>query len=185
MKTKTTLEKAVKFVNNCKFIFSFKKNIFQKNIFPVLFGLITTISFAQTKNIDSYLTNLKASGTESELAHVKHLVYDVQSAVYYLSPDKNIKTYGNHPTALFTDVDSLNTLDSHLVPSSDIEIATVKIKTNSDLNKQIDLDVFSGFGKLKYIYIKSNIQASEAVLNNMIKNDTSKYVLIYNISIGG
>ena len=48
MRTKTTLEKAVKFVNNCKFIFSFKKNIFQKNIFTILFCLITALSFAQS-----------------------------------------------------------------------------------------------------------------------------------------
>ena len=48
MRTKTTLKKAVKFVNNCKFIFSFKKNIFQKNIFTILFCLITALSFAQS-----------------------------------------------------------------------------------------------------------------------------------------
>ncbi|WP_157495147.1 hypothetical protein [Flavobacterium sp. KJJ] len=48
MKTTSTLEKAVKFVNNCKFIFSFRKNIFQKNIFSILFCLISTISFAQS-----------------------------------------------------------------------------------------------------------------------------------------
>lgn len=48
MRTKTTLEKAVKFVTNCKFIFSLRKNIFQKNIFSILFCLITTISFAQS-----------------------------------------------------------------------------------------------------------------------------------------
>lgn len=48
MRTKTTLQKAVKFVTNCKFIFSFKKNIFQKNIFTILFCLLTTISFAQS-----------------------------------------------------------------------------------------------------------------------------------------
>ncbi|OXA77900.1 hypothetical protein SAMN05444397_1143 [Flavobacterium aquidurense] len=55
MRTKTTLEKAVKFVNNCKFIFSFKKNIFQKNIFTILFCLITTISFAQSGGCSSTL----------------------------------------------------------------------------------------------------------------------------------
>ncbi|MBF4467678.1 hypothetical protein [Flavobacterium sp. LC2016-12] len=55
MRTKTTLIKAVKFVNNCKFIFSFRKNIFQKNIFTILFCLITTISFAQSESCNSTL----------------------------------------------------------------------------------------------------------------------------------
>lgn len=48
MRNKSTLEKAVKFVNNCKYIFSFKKNIFQNNIFFILFCLISTVSFAQS-----------------------------------------------------------------------------------------------------------------------------------------
>jgi hypothetical protein len=48
MGTKTTLIKAVKFVNNCKYIFSFRKNIFQKNIFAILFSFITSISFGQS-----------------------------------------------------------------------------------------------------------------------------------------
>lgn len=48
MRTTSTLQKAVKFVNNCKYIFSFKKNIFKKKLFVLLFFLITTISLAQS-----------------------------------------------------------------------------------------------------------------------------------------
>lgn len=48
MKSKSTLEKAVKFVANCKSIFSFRKNIFDKSIFSLLLCLITTVSFAQS-----------------------------------------------------------------------------------------------------------------------------------------
>ena len=54
MRTKTTLKKAVKFVKNCKFIFSFKKNILQ-NIFPLLFCLFTGISFAQSGSCNATL----------------------------------------------------------------------------------------------------------------------------------
>lgn len=56
MRTKTTLIKAVKFVNNCKFIFSFRKNIFQKNIFSALFSFIILISFEQTGSFDLTLS---------------------------------------------------------------------------------------------------------------------------------
>lgn len=52
MRTKTTLIKAVKFVNNCKFIFSFRKNIFQKNIFSILFCFIILISFEQAGSLN-------------------------------------------------------------------------------------------------------------------------------------
>ena len=55
MRTKTTLIKALKFVNNCKFIFSFRKNIFQKNIFSVLFCFIILISFERANSLDLIL----------------------------------------------------------------------------------------------------------------------------------
>jgi hypothetical protein len=44
----STLRKVIKFVKNCKSIFSFKKVIFQKNIFSLLFCFLLNISFAQS-----------------------------------------------------------------------------------------------------------------------------------------
>lgn len=55
MRTKSTLKKAMKFVTNCKFIFSFKKNIFKKNLFCFLFFLIASISFAQSGSCNALL----------------------------------------------------------------------------------------------------------------------------------
>lgn len=55
MRTKSTLEKAVKFVTNCKFIFSFKKNIFKKNLYLLLFLFTITISSAQTGSCNGTL----------------------------------------------------------------------------------------------------------------------------------
>lgn len=54
MRTNFNLEKAVKFVNNCKFIFSFR-NIFKKNLLTLLFLLITTISLAQSGSCSATL----------------------------------------------------------------------------------------------------------------------------------
>lgn len=184
MISKSTLEKAVKFVSNCKYIFSFKKNIFQKNIFFAFFCLLTTISSAQTENVDSYLTSLKNSGQTTTLDHLKHLLYDVHSAVYS-SSNGEIKVYGDKPTTLYSGISSVNTLNLSVSPKNDIEIATIKIEDNSDLNKSLDLNAFSGFEKLKYIFILSEVSTTPAVINNLIKNDTSKYILIYKISIGG
>ncbi|WP_428231503.1 hypothetical protein [Flavobacterium sp.] len=55
MKTKTTLEKAMKFIFNCKIIFSFKNSIFQKKHFGLIFFLITSISFAQSGSCNGSL----------------------------------------------------------------------------------------------------------------------------------
>ncbi|WP_222104889.1 hypothetical protein [Flavobacterium anhuiense] len=183
MRTKSTLEKAVKFVNNCKFIFSFKKNIFQKNIFFLLFFLMTNFSFGQIENVDSYLTNLENSGQDSKLSNLKHLLYGLQSAVYASSGE--LKVYGDQPTALFTNNTSLNSLNTTVSLKGDIEIATIKIEKAADLNTAIDLNSFSGFEKLKYIFIISEVETNPTLINNLIKNNTSKYILLYKISIGG
>jgi hypothetical protein len=50
MRTKTTLRTAVKFVKNCKSIFSFKKVIYKKSIFPLFH-----ISFIPTSSFDAIL----------------------------------------------------------------------------------------------------------------------------------
>jgi hypothetical protein len=62
MRTKTTLQKAAKFVNNCKYIFSFRKNIFQKNIFSILFCFIILVSFEQAGSLH---LNLKIESNSS------------------------------------------------------------------------------------------------------------------------
>ncbi|KQW99046.1 hypothetical protein ASC72_13085 [Flavobacterium sp. Root420] len=62
MRTKTTLIIAVKFVNNCKYIFSCKKNILQKNIFSILFCIIILISFEQAAPLN---LNLKIESNSS------------------------------------------------------------------------------------------------------------------------
>ncbi len=183
MRAKYTLEKAVKFVNNCKFIFSFKKNIFQKNIFLLLLFLMTNFSFGQVENVNSYLTNLENSRQDSKLSNLKHLLYDLHSAVYASSGEINV--YGDMPTALFTDNNSINSLNTSVSLKNNIEIATIKIEKAADLNKSIDLNAFSGFENLKYIFILSEIDTTPSVINNLIRNDTSKYILLYKISIGG
>jgi hypothetical protein len=56
MRTKTTLRTAVKFVKNCKSIFSFKKVIYKKNIFSLLH-----ISFSPTASFDAILIENKGN----------------------------------------------------------------------------------------------------------------------------
>ena len=184
MKTKSTLEKALKFVSDCKIIFWKRKNIFQKNIFLLLCLLTTTFSFSQSENVDLYLASLESSGQTAKLNELKHLLYDLHSAVYS-SASGEINVYGEQPTALYTSIRSINSLNATVSDKSDIEIATIKIQNSSELNQSIDLTAFSGFEKLKYIFIISEAATSQNVINNLIKNDNSKYVLIYKISIGG
>lgn len=54
MKTKSTLEKAVKFVSDCKYIFSLR-NVFKKNLLILLLFFTTTISLAQSGSCNATL----------------------------------------------------------------------------------------------------------------------------------
>ncbi|UUW08534.1 hypothetical protein NLG42_20820 [Flavobacterium plurextorum] len=100
MKTKSTLEKAVKFVANCKHIFSTRKNIFQKNFFSLLCFSITSIAFSQSGSCNSEITvdgenQQKYSGSEvSFLLQVKNT--GTNTDTYQLSAE-NFSSFAENP----------------------------------------------------------------------------------------
>lgn len=100
MKTKSTLEKAVKFVSDCKVIFSIRKNIFQKNIFGLLLCLITTVSFAQSGSCGSEITidgsnEQKFTGAEASFVlQIKNT--GTTTDTYQLSAD-NFSDFNENP----------------------------------------------------------------------------------------
>ncbi len=138
---------------------------------------------SQSISSDSYIQNLKASGQNARAIELEHLLYDLQSAVYFFSGE--LKTYGEKPTSLFTEINSISAIGSSATLKNDIEIVTIEINSISDLSKTIDLSQFLGFIKLKYIYILSNIQTNEMNINKLIQNPNPQYTIIYKISIGG
>lgn len=155
-----------------------------KGILPfIAFMLYSTTISSQSIPSDSYIQNLKASGQNASATELEHLLYDLQSAVYFFSGE--IKTYGEKPTSFFTEINSISTIGSSATLKNDIEIVTIEINSISDLSKTIDLSQFSGFNKLKYIYILSNIQTNEMNINQLIRNPNPQYTIIYKISIGG
>ncbi|MET3028682.1 hypothetical protein ABXT06_18535 [Flavobacterium sp. UW10123] len=100
MKTKSTLEKAVKFVSDCKIIFSSRRNIFQKNFFTLLCFLITTIAFSQSGSCNSEITidgenHQKYNGSEvSFLLQVKNT--GTNTDTYLLAAD-NFSNFAENP----------------------------------------------------------------------------------------
>jgi hypothetical protein len=143
MITKTTLEKAVKFVNNCKFIFSFKKNIFQKNIFNLLFCLITTIAFAQSGSCNSEITiegdkEQKYNGFETSfLLQIKNT--GTTTDTYQLSAD-NFSGFAENP-------DGSSSQNNVLLRNK------LQNKNNSALSKTITLAA----GESVEFYVKLNL----------------------------
>ncbi len=135
----------------------------------------------------SFISNLRTKeqatrASYSNAQHIEQLLSKVQPSVYFYSGSLN--TYGEKPVCLFTDIQSLNRLGGSAIQRSNIEIATIKIKSASDLNGTIDLSQFAEFKNLKYIQIVSSVPTTEQVITNMIRNNEGQYSVFFKIQSG-
>lgn len=141
----------------------------------------------QVMEVSAYISSLKTAELNSNLSfsnakNVESLVYTIQPSVYYNSGI--IKTYGDNPRNLYTDISSLNTISNADISNDNIEIIIIKIDKTSDLNSTIDLSVFSNFTKLKYIYILSSINLVDQDIIKMIQNYNEQYSIFYKVNKG-
>lgn len=173
---------------------SFASNI-KRIVFMFVFSLFCTPIFAQSENsvtpkvmeVKSYISTLKTAEQNSNLSfsnakNVEELVYTVQPSIYYYSGD--LKSYGEKPKKLYTDIISLKSLSSADLLKNNIEIIILKIDKTSDFNSTIDLDLFSDFIKLKYICIESSQIVSELNIAKIFLNYDEQYGIFYKIDKG-
>ncbi|MBX9808207.1 MAG: hypothetical protein K2X95_10460 [Flavobacteriaceae bacterium] len=186
-------------------IVNFKSNLISSQqllsltIKKVLFTIVFSFSFAtisaQNGNsvtpavmeVNAYVSSLKlieknSSSSFSNAQNVEDLVYKLQSSVYFNSGI--IKTFGENPRNLYTDIASLNGISGASLMKSDIEIVIIKINNTNDLNSNIDLSLFSAFHKLKYIYIVSSVNTTEQNIAKIFRNYDEQYSLFYKINLG-
>jgi hypothetical protein len=125
-----------------------------------------------------------SSSTVSSLnvQNVRDLIYNTQPSIYYYSGV--VKTYGEKPKNLFTDINSLNNLNSAILLKNNIEIITIKLENSNQLNTTINLGLFSSFKNLKYIYILSSIETTSEAITNMISGSDDKYSIFYKLDKG-
>lgn len=146
MITKTTLEKAAKFVNNCKFIFSFKKNIFQKNIFSLLFCLITTIAFAQSGSCNTTLgvekeRNYSSAGTDGAYFVLVIANEGNSTDIYNLSA---LNINDNCSNSDQTSTSQNVTLIGRFLDNSSVPITSITVLSHQTATFSIHLTVPSG-----------------------------------------
>lgn len=110
---------------------------------------------------------------------VESLIVDLQPSIYVYNGI--VKTYGDNPTNLFIDIASLEKINKLQLLSKDIEIVSITIKNNRELNLEIDLSSFAAFDKLKYVYLISKVSATEQEIMSMVSNYDPKYSLLYEI----
>jgi hypothetical protein len=162
---------------------------------------ITVLSFLPLKSIaqngntvtptimevNAYISSLKAieqnsPSSFSNAQNVEDLVFKLQSSVYFNSGV--VKTFGENPKNLYTDIASLNGISSASLLKNNIEIVIIKINSVNDFNSKIDLAVFSDFNKLKYIYIVSSVNTAEQNIIKMFHNYDEQYSIFYKIEKG-
>ncbi len=142
---------------------------------------------SQLMEVTTYVAYLRTSeassrATISNAIRLERLLGEVQPAVYFLSGE--VKTYGDNPTALYTNSGSLNAIADAAVSKETIEIVTITLSQSTDLNRLLDLNVFSNFPNLKYIYILSNVETTGNVISNLIRNSNANFGVFYKIDKG-
>jgi hypothetical protein len=145
---------------------------------------ITTTPIVEVKSYISSLRTLEqnSNSTYSNAQNLEDLLYTVQPSIYFFSGD--MKLYGEKPKNLYTEISSLNRISGVGLLKKNIEMVIIKIDNRNDLNSTIDLNVFSNFYKLKYIYILSSIVITEQDISKMILNYDEKHSILYKIDKG-
>lgn len=107
------------------------------------------------------------------------LINDLKPSVYLINNELSVR--GENPVRMYTDVNSLSNANRAALPIRDVEIVVINITRTSELLSPIDLSVFSGYKKLKYIYFKVSFDFEVQTLTNLIRNWNPEVVLFYSI----
>lgn len=149
----------------------------------LLFLSFTGYSFSQTnsiKEVGEYLTNSKNSVATNATDNFQNLLTNLNPSVYINKKIVTLKS--DQPICLFTDVQSLNYLNTLSFPYKTIEFVSIRVKSMSELNSKIDLGVFNNYGNLKYILLifEFNIKPSD-LIKTVIASD--KQNVFYKIEL--
>lgn len=171
--------------------------IMKRLMLLLIFTLFSVSISAQVRKIDvdapkimevkTFISTLKATNStarksKTDKSDVEKLLYDIQPSIYFNSGD--VKTYGEKPKNFFIDFQYLNKVNTSNLLKNNIEMVTIKINNENELNSIIDLSLFSSFKKLKYVHIYSNVAINESIISKMIVNYDEKYSVIYNVDKG-
>lgn len=149
----------------------------------LLFLSISSYSFCQTTTvteIGSYLSS-KNRVADKNLVKIQSLVKDLYPSVYVNNQKIVIK--GDNPVCLYTDLSSLNTITNDNVSSGTIELAVVRIKSKSELNSKIDLNVFKDFTSLKCVLLIYEFNVNPSDINKMVTPANENQLVFYKIEI--
>ena len=131
--------------------------------------------------IDEYFNESK-SENEIDKTKILNIIKNPQPS-FYLNYE-GIKKYGEMPICLYSQAKFLvnNNNFKKTENFNSLEIIIIKIEDLQDLNSKIDAYEFYDYLKLKYIYILSTIECKEKDIQGIIKNNNSRFTLLYSIN---
>lgn len=138
----------------------------------------------EIKELSTYLNSqramrLSSSNTYSDAAYLEKIISEVQPSVYFFGGE--VKTYGEKPKNLFTDLSSLTQLNHPNIQKNNVEIMIISINNTSDLNRTLDMSLFSNYKNLKYVFITSKVSINESNISSMLRNYNSAYSIYFKV----
>ena len=144
--------------------------------------VVTDMNTILKSNTTEVHENAKSVSNTIDKQRIRDLISKPQSSVYFYNGVS--KTYGEEPSRLYSDIGSLNKIENSITLKQNIEIVTILINTETDLNSTIDLSAFSNFSKLKYVYFISNVTTTNENIARHIANYDKRFSLFYKIDKG-
>jgi hypothetical protein len=133
--------------------------------------------------LDDYLKSISVSSdtpTDKD-AHnnLLSLIKDLKPTIYL----KNgaVKTYGENPSVLRSDVASLKLAANSKSSMKDVEIVIINVDNPKDLEAPIDLSFVTNLVKVRYVYLLLSFDVSSTTLSNWIGNVKQETVVLYTI----
>ena len=114
-------------------------------------------------------------GVQSDRKDFYNLSQNLHSTFYFENNRLKNKYGEGSPLRLtLEDLNSFNAINKSDSQFNNIEIITVTLKNENDLNKIFDLSNMSGFSKLKYVFIKCNFNCDAVKIRKFIKTSDNK-----------
>lgn len=161
-------------------------NVMTLKMLILHFILLTPLISTKAQNyskiilIDDYFNETQREKNRDD-TKILSLIKNTQPSLYLNS--EGIKKYGGIPVCLYSQakyfINNYNLKNDNDFNS--LEIIVIKIEDLQDLNSTIDASQFFNFLKLKYIYFVSTIDCSEKDIQNIVKNNNSRFTLLFSI----
>jgi hypothetical protein len=168
----------------------------QRILFVVLLILFVSInSFSQTISrpkqnvekstpsvvkLEDYLKSTSDNSTDKGYGNnLLSLIKDLKPTIYL--KNGSVKTYGENPSVLRSDVASLKLAANSKSSMKDVEIVIINVDNRKDLEAPIDLSFVTNLKKVRYVYLLLSFNESATTLSNWIRNVNQEIVVLYTI----